>query len=46
MNAGTGNLPDSGRPDAIAELALYLASEPSGFINGAVMVADGGWTAY
>jgi len=46
MTAGTGNLPDNAQPDAIAELALYLASEPSGFINGAVMVADGGWTAY
>lgn len=46
MNAGTGNLPDSAQPDAIAELALYLAAEPSGFINGAIMVADGGWTAY
>lgn len=46
MNAGTGNLPDSAQPEAIAELALYLATEPSGFINGAVLVADGGWTAY
>lgn len=46
MSAGTGNLPESAQPDAIAELALYLAAEPSGFINGAVMVADGGWTAY
>lgn len=46
MTAGTGNLPDNAQPDAIAELALYLATEPSGFINGAVMVADGGWTAY
>lgn len=46
MTAGTGNLPDNAQPDAIAELALYLATESSGFINGAVMVADGGWTAY
>lgn len=46
MTAGTGNLPESAQPDAIAELAAYLATEPSGFINGAVMVADGGWTAY
>lgn len=46
MNAGTGNIPESAQPPAIAELALYLASESSGFVNGAVMVADGGWTAY
>ncbi|QHS55303.1 SDR family oxidoreductase [Mucilaginibacter sp. 14171R-50] len=46
MNAGTGNIPESAQPDAIAELALYLATEASGFINGAVLVADGGWTAY
>lgn len=46
MTAGTGNLPENAQPDAIADLALYLATEPSGFINGAVMVADGGWTAY
>ncbi|HTK19471.1 MAG TPA: SDR family oxidoreductase [Mucilaginibacter sp.] len=46
MTAGAGNLPDNAQPDAIAELALFLATEPSGFINGTVMVADGGWTAY
>nr|WP_121272018.1 SDR family oxidoreductase [Pedobacter schmidteae] len=46
MNAGTGNMPEAGTPDDIAELALFLASAKSGFINGAVMVADGGWTAY
>jgi NAD(P)-dependent dehydrogenase (short-subunit alcohol dehydrogenase family) len=46
MKAGAGNMPEAGTPDDIAELALFLASAKSGFINGAVMVADGGWTAY
>jgi len=46
MSAGTGNAPPPANPEAIAELALFLASEKSGFINGAVLTADGGWTAY
>ena len=46
MNAGAGNLPHSANPDAIAELALFLASEKSAFINGTVITADGGWLAY
>ena len=34
-----------GRPDEIANLALYLSSCEATFINGAVMPIDGGWTA-
>jgi 2-keto-3-deoxy-L-fuconate dehydrogenase len=34
-----------GKPVEIAHLALYLASEEAGFVNGAVMPIDGGWTA-
>ena len=33
-----------GRPEEIAELATYLASDTAGFIHGAAMVIDGGWT--
>lgn len=33
-------------PAEVANLALFLASEEASFINGAVLVADGGWTAY
>lgn len=46
MMAGTTNMPAAAQPEAIAEVALFLASEKSFFINGAVLTADGGWTAY
>ncbi len=34
-----------GRPEEIAFMALYLASDESGFVNGSVLTIDGGWTA-
>ena len=34
-----------GKPDEIAHLALYLASDEAGFVNGSVVTIDGGWTA-
>ena len=34
-----------GRPDEIANLALYLSTEEAGFVNGSVITIDGGWTA-
>ena len=34
-----------GRPDEIADLAVYLASEEAGFMTGSEVVIDGGWTA-
>lgn len=33
-----------GRPDEIAELAIYLASDMSGFMNGSIITIDGGWS--
>jgi NAD(P)-dependent dehydrogenase (short-subunit alcohol dehydrogenase family) len=34
-----------GRPDEIADLAVYMASDAAGFMTGSAVVLDGGWTA-
>ncbi|MGQ8365783.1 SDR family NAD(P)-dependent oxidoreductase [Glaciecola sp. 1036] len=34
-----------GQPEEVAEYALFLASEKSGFITGSLQVLDGGYTA-
>jgi NAD(P)-dependent dehydrogenase (short-subunit alcohol dehydrogenase family) len=34
-----------GRPEEVAALALFLASEDSSFITGAAITIDGGYTA-
>lgn len=34
-----------GRPDEIADLAVYLSSPAAAFMNGSVVAIDGGWTA-
>lgn len=38
--------PRTGESEEIAKAALFLASEDSSFVNGTVLVVDGGWTAY
>ncbi|HEY2860565.1 MAG TPA: SDR family oxidoreductase [Terracidiphilus sp.] len=34
-----------GRPEEVASMVRYLASDEAAFINGAAMAIDGGWTA-
>jgi len=38
--------PRSAQPEEIANVAVFLASNDASFVNGAIVVADGGWTAY
>lgn len=42
QDAGSAKM---GEPEEIARVALFLASDDSSFVNGAVITADGGWTA-
>ena len=44
--SGANNNPRSGHPDEVAKIALFLGSDDSSFVNGDVITADAGWTAY
>ncbi len=46
MSAGIANAVRVGQPEEIAEIALFLARDESSLLNGAVLTADAGWTAY
>lgn len=44
--AGATFNPRNGEPEDIAHVALFLASQDASFVNGTVITADAGWTAY
>lgn len=46
LSLGMQTNPRMGDPSEIAEIALFLATDKSNFINGTVITADSGWTAY
>ncbi|HSJ38135.1 MAG TPA: SDR family oxidoreductase [Planococcus sp. (in: firmicutes)] len=45
LQAVHGLMPRVGQPVEIAQVALFLASDDSSFVNGTVITADAGWTA-
>lgn len=46
FQTGAASIPGQGSPQQIANVALFLASDESSFVNGAVFVVDAGWSAY
>jgi len=44
--SGAENNPRSGEAEEVAKIALFLASNEAGFVNGEVIRADAGWLAY
>ena len=46
INAGLDLNPRTGDPEEAAKLALFLASDYSSSVNGAIVPVDGGWSAY
>jgi NAD(P)-dependent dehydrogenase (short-subunit alcohol dehydrogenase family) len=38
--------PRAGKPEEVASAALFLASNEASYMNGSVLVVDGGWTAH
>lgn len=46
VQPGLGINPRVGKPEEIANIALFLASDESSFVNGTVITGDAGWTAF
>lgn len=43
---GVSMMPKAGEVEDIANIALFLASDESSYINGVALAADAGWSAY
>lgn len=43
---GVSTMPRAAKPTEIANIAVFLASDESSYINGVVLAADAGWSAY
>lgn len=46
MKKGMAALPRVAKPSEIANLALFLASDDSSYVNGSSIIIDDGWTAF
>jgi NAD(P)-dependent dehydrogenase (short-subunit alcohol dehydrogenase family) len=46
VQPGLGVNPRVGKPEEVANVAVFLASDESSFVNGTVITADAGWTAF
>lgn len=46
QNLGVANNPRMGRSEEVSPLAVFLASDDASYVNGQIIVTDGGWTAY
>ncbi len=46
LNKVAAMIPRVAEPQEIAELALFLASDRSSYMNGSCVVIDGGWTVF
>lgn len=44
--SGIGSNGRMGQPEEVAQLALFLGSDESSYVNGQSIAIDGGWTAY
>ncbi len=45
LNTTLPTNPRAGEPNEIAQVTAFLASDEASFVNGSVVVVDGGWIA-